>query len=84
MVQQVKDLVLSLLWLGLLLRRGFDPWPSNFQMLWEWQKNNRIIIDNNVVLTSYLLRDGKYSHHKKGNDNYVIEVLANIAIIIIL
>ena len=25
--QWVKDPVLSLLWLGLLLWRGFDPWP---------------------------------------------------------
>lgn len=28
MVQQVKDLALSLLCLG------FDPWPGNFNMLW--------------------------------------------------
>lgn len=27
MVQRVKDLVLSLEWLGLLLWPGFDPWP---------------------------------------------------------
>ena len=26
MAQWVKDLVLSLQWLGLLLWRGFDPW----------------------------------------------------------
>ena len=33
MVQQVKDPVLSLLWLGLLLWYRFDPWPWNFCML---------------------------------------------------
>ena len=26
----VKDLALSLLWLG------FDPWPENFCMAWAW------------------------------------------------
>ena len=30
--QQVKDLAWSLLWLGLLLWLGFDPWPGNFHM----------------------------------------------------
>ena len=34
MVQQVKDPVLSLPWLGLLLRLGFDPWPRNFHTPW--------------------------------------------------
>ena len=33
MAQQVKDLVLSMLWLGLLLWCTFDPWPRNFHML---------------------------------------------------
>ena len=32
--QQVKDLMLSLQWLGLLLWHGFDPWPGNFHMPW--------------------------------------------------
>ena len=31
-VQWVKDLSLSLQWLGLLLGDGFDPWPRNFHM----------------------------------------------------
>ena len=34
MVQQVKDLVLSLLWLGLLLWCGFSPWLGSLCMLW--------------------------------------------------
>ena len=40
MVQQVKDPVLSLLWLGLLLC-GFNPWPWNFHMLWAWPKRKK-------------------------------------------
>ena len=32
MVHWVKNLVLSLLGLGLQLGRGFDPWPGNFHM----------------------------------------------------
>ena len=32
MVQCVKNLALSLQWLGLLLWCGFDPWPKNFHM----------------------------------------------------
>ena len=31
--QQVKDLALSLMCLRLLLWHGFDPWPSNFNVL---------------------------------------------------
>ena len=34
MVQQVRDLALSLLWLWLLLRHRFVPWPWNFHMSW--------------------------------------------------
>ena len=34
----VKDLELSLLWLGSLLWHGFNPWPRNFYMLWVWPK----------------------------------------------
>ena len=33
MVQWVKDLSLSRLWLWLQLCHGFDPWPGNFHML---------------------------------------------------
>ena len=29
----VKDLALSLQWLGLLFWLGFDPWPGHFHML---------------------------------------------------
>ena len=32
MARQVKNLALSLLWLG------FDPWSWNFHMLWVWPK----------------------------------------------
>ena len=38
MVQQVKDLALSLQWLRSLLCCGFDPWPGNFCMLQMWSK----------------------------------------------
>lgn len=34
--QQVKDSVLSLQWLGSLLRHGFDSWPGNFCMPQAW------------------------------------------------
>ena len=40
-VQQVKDLVLSLLWLRSKLWHRFDPWPWNFHMPWAWQKKKR-------------------------------------------
>lgn len=33
MAQQVKNLALSLLWLGLLLWCGFHPWPRNVHVL---------------------------------------------------
>ena len=40
-VQQVKDLVLSLLWLELQLWRRFDPWAKNFCILWPWVQPNK-------------------------------------------
>ena len=36
--QGVKDLALSLQWLGLLLWHRFNPWPQNFHMQWVWPK----------------------------------------------
>ena len=38
MVQQIKDLVLSLLWFGLLLWCRFSPRPGKFLMLQEQPK----------------------------------------------
>ena len=38
MAQWVKDLALSLLWLGSLLWHKFDPWPWNLHMPWTWPK----------------------------------------------
>ena len=37
----VKDLVLSLLWLGSLLWRRFSPWPRTFCMLQAQPKQNK-------------------------------------------
>ena len=37
----VKDLALSLLWLGSLLWCQFDSWPRNFHMQWVWQKKDK-------------------------------------------
>ena len=41
-VQQDKNLALSLQRLGLLLWHWFHPWPRNFHMLQAWPKNNRL------------------------------------------
>ena len=41
MVKQVKDMVLSLLWLRLLLWHRFDPWPRNFHMPGELPKKTK-------------------------------------------
>ena len=41
MAQWVKDLVLSLLWLGSLLWHGFNPWPGNFRMPQVWPKKKK-------------------------------------------
>ena len=40
-VQWVKDLVLSLWWLGSLLWLRFDTWPRNFHMLRTWPKEKK-------------------------------------------
>ena len=39
--QWVKDLTLSLQWLGSLLWLGFDPWPGNSHMPQVWQKKKK-------------------------------------------
>ena len=39
--QQVKDPALSLQRLGLLLWRGFDPWPGKFHVPWVQQKKKK-------------------------------------------
>ena len=41
MVQQVKDLVLSLQQLVWLLWHEFNPWPGNFHMLCEALKKKK-------------------------------------------
>ena len=38
LVQQIKDLALSLLCCESLLWLGIDPWPENFCMSWAWLK----------------------------------------------
>ena len=43
MVQRVKDLALSLLWLWVLLWLRFDPWPENFHILWVQPEKERKI-----------------------------------------
>lgn len=40
-VQQLKDPVSSLQWLGLLLWCGFDPWFENFHMLIKERERER-------------------------------------------
>ena len=44
-MQLVKDLALSLQWLGSLLGRGFDPWSRNFHMLKCSQKFLKSVVD---------------------------------------
>ena len=44
MAQWVKDPPLSLLWLGVLLRHWFDPWPRNFHVMAVVKKNIRMKI----------------------------------------
>ena len=46
-MQQVKDLMLSLLCLGLLLWRGFEPWPGDVHMPWVWLKKQKHNQPNN-------------------------------------
>ena len=51
MTQRVKDLVLSLLWLGLLLWCGFNLWPGNFFMPWEQPKKKKIKVCKSLGLS---------------------------------
>ena len=39
--QQLKSPALSLLWLGLLLWHGFNPWPWNLCIAWAGQKKEK-------------------------------------------
>ena len=47
MDQWVKDLVLSLLWLGSLLWHEFNSWPRNFHIPWAWQKKKIFFLKKN-------------------------------------
>ena len=62
-MQLVKDLALSLQWLGSLLGRGFDPWSRNFHMLKCSQKFLKSVVD--------VLREREKK--KKWNDNDMLE-----------
>ena len=60
MAYQVKDPVLSLLWLRPLLWCGFDPWPGNFRMLRAWLKKKNQLLRNKmkVIVTTVIVGDG--------------------------
>ena len=44
MAQEVKNLVVSLLW------PEFNPWPQNFHMPWAWPKKTIIIYEITLML----------------------------------
>ena len=46
MPQKVKDLVLSMGWLGQLLWCGFNPWTGNFLMPKVWLKKKKKVVRN--------------------------------------
>ena len=55
--------MLSLLWLGLLLWHGFDPWPRKFCMTWVGPKKKKkvsvVTISLGVIEVKIeVLRDG--------------------------
>ena len=59
----VKDLDLSLLWLGLPLLCGFDPCPGNFLM--PWVRLIKKAYKDSYFESSYLFRE-KVRNGKKG------------------
>ena len=58
----VKDLMLSLQWLGSLLWCGFNPWPWNFHVPWVEPKPKRY----KCILFSFLL----YARHPERHEMY--------------
>ena len=54
MAQQVKDPALSLLWLGSLLRRGFNPWPGIFLMPWARPKQIFFLVSDLLLVESHI------------------------------
>lgn len=57
MARQVKDVVLSLQWLGSLLWHKFSPWPGNLCMLWVRPKNKKkkiVILKRSTDLWKFL------------------------------
>ena len=63
MARWVKDLVLSLLWLGSLLWRGFNSWPGNFCMPWAWRGGGRA--QTNMYISKPHPRKQKESRKKE-------------------
>ena len=68
LTQWVKDLALSLLGLGSMLRLRFDSWPGNFCMPWMWHPKNNINNKNSK----------KKKHTKKHKVKVVSEVLLEV------
>ena len=53
MAQQVRNMALSLKWLGSLLWLGFDPWPGNFnggEGQPKKKKKKEIRLSNNKII----------------------------------
>ena len=71
MAQWVKDLVLSLSWLGLLLWHGCDPWPRNFDML---RVHENVVFfkpsGSFILFISLLFNDYIYVVHVIVRENY--------------
>ena len=57
MAQQVKDLVVSLLWLWLLLWYGFNLWPKSLHMLQVQPK---------IIFFSFFFFLGPHPWHMEG------------------
>ena len=67
MAQQVKDLVLSLLWLWLQLCRGLDPWPGNSYMLHCGKKKKKKVFNTPnlwtiIISASFTLNHLEHMH----------------------
>ena len=60
MAKRLKDLALSLQWLGLLVWLGFDPWPKNFHMPQLWP--NKIKYTDNITRFYFILFFSFYGH----------------------
>ena len=82
MAQWIKDLAVSLQWLGLLLWHGFDPCPRNFHVPRTYPNNKKKTFKNKLISdTNGVQRNATYSENicnKQNIKGLILKIKQNL------